>query len=450
MAEVIALSHEDPNEKNQTPPETNENEFCVMMTSDASKEIETSIKKIFGRCDWLKMVEACPVPNQVRQALKTNTSPSNGNSEAKRKLCPPSYVHPPKRTFSAYSKPASEGGSSAESSCRAAPRSGGNRINGIHLFNEQGLPPNSTINPISDKAPTIRLHQEGGKLAKQKVSIPENNLKQMQQIKPHPSPQNLLRSSLSETLIDPRRPSYAIIQTPNILTIDLTAVTGQSRLQNPASGPPALFPLHTGISSLTYFSDPALQPQNHQQNRQQKQQQPLFPSYYSQNSFGTTLNTAKRPSSAMTDSNDVPLDLSNQIPSTLKTPQTRNESNNSSSEPMDYLEGDVINLVKPKGIRSMDAHQEDQPMRGSRCWKCELCDISFDTEWFLHEHYGGKAHVCKSLESVDDSESLQKRIRSREVCSEALVNRTTGRLLLQVVNKLIKTNSQCNLKELPS
>lgn len=57
----------DPIVKKQTPPETNENEFCVMMTSDASKEIEKSIKRIFGRCDWLKIIEACPVPNQVRQ-----------------------------------------------------------------------------------------------------------------------------------------------------------------------------------------------------------------------------------------------------------------------------------------------------------------------------------------------------------------------------------------------
>lgn len=59
----------DPNERNQTPPETNENEFCVMLTSNAAKDIEISIKKIFGRCDWLKIVEKCPIPTQVKMGM---------------------------------------------------------------------------------------------------------------------------------------------------------------------------------------------------------------------------------------------------------------------------------------------------------------------------------------------------------------------------------------------
>lgn len=109
--------------------------------------------------------------------------------------------------------------------------------------------------------------------------------------------------------------------------------------------------------------------------------------------------------------------------------------------------GDAINLAKPK--RPSFQHESVASNCGRR-WKCDLCDLSFETEWFLHEHYGSKTHVCKSLESVDDSESLQKRIKSREVCSEALVNRTTGRLLLDVVNKLIKTNSNYNLREVTS
>lgn len=59
----------DPKERNHAPPETNEKEFCVMLSSEGIDKLQTSIKKIFGRCNYIEILERCPIPSQVKKGM---------------------------------------------------------------------------------------------------------------------------------------------------------------------------------------------------------------------------------------------------------------------------------------------------------------------------------------------------------------------------------------------
>ncbi|VUZ50666.1 unnamed protein product, partial [Hymenolepis diminuta] len=415
----------DPNERNQTPPETNENEFCVMLTSNAAKDIEISIKKIFGRCDWLKIVEKCPVPTQVKMALKVNPNASKDEVNWKRRLDRAESCQMLKRPLTEYSRSGSNGHpTTVPNSTDLMHTCESNRISGIQLLNKQASQSNPSVDRNEAKATSDRIQQAVAEMEKQSRQVLAKNLKPpQQQLKHNLNCKVMLRNSISEI-----HPFY---QNPKILTtIDLTAVTDKSRLSTPSPftrHPPTRFTIDSGFPPVTCTSYPLFKTQYQPYHPQQPGIRP--PNEWT---FGLGPYFNKCPPSGMTDSTELPMDLSN-------------TSSSQNSEPMDCLESDAINLAKPK--RPSFQHESVASNCGRR-WKCDLCDLSFETEWFLHEHYGSKTHVCKSLESVDDSESLQKRIKSREVCSEALVNRTTGRLLLDVVNKLIKTNSNYNLREI--
>lgn len=424
-------AHKDPNERNQTPPETNENEFCVMLTSNAAKNIEISIKKIFGRCDWLKIVEKCPVPPQVKKGLKVNPNTSKDNTDSKRRLDRAEPSQPSKRPLT-YSKSASNGHPTAVlNSSDATPTCEINRISSIQLLNKQASQSNPSVDPNRTKTPSDRIQQPITWTEKQSRQVLTKNLKPAQQpVKPNQNGKVMFRNSISEIYADHKRLGYALLQNPKMpTTIDLTEMGDKSRLSTSSdftSQSLIRFPLNPGIPSVTCTSFPIFK-------AQYQPYQPQQPSIRPTNewNFGIPLSFSKCPPSGITESTELPMDLSN-------------ASSSQNSTLMNYQESDVINLTKPK---KSTFQQESIALNGGRCWKCDLCDQSFETEWNLYEHYGSKTHVCKSLESVDDSESLQKRIKSREVCSGALVNRTTGRLLLDVVNKLIKTNSNFNLRE---
>ncbi|VDO07433.1 unnamed protein product [Rodentolepis nana] len=459
----------DPNERNQTPPETNENEFCVMLTSNAAKNIEISIKKIFGRCDWLKIVEKCPVPPQVKKGkfsfscnyfqigLQVNPNTPKDNPDSKRRLDRAESSQPPKRPLT---------GCGSIGLTRRFPENW-NPHSRFHLViavkdhlgsvlskrleNYQRVTEkkrdanswsNSSVESNGAKTPSDRIHQPTAWTLsfiliwslfqkKQSRQVVAKSVKPPQQpIKPNQNSKVVLRNSISEIYADQKRLGYALLPNPKIpATIDLTENGDKSRLLAPSdfiSQPPMLLPLNSGIPSVTYTSFPIFKAQCQTYQPQQPGIRPI-----NEWNFGLPISLTKFPPSVMTESTELPMDLSN-------------ASSSQTSKPMDYQESDVINLTKPK--KSI-FQQESVALNCGRYWKCDLCDQSFETEWNLHEHYGSKTHVCKSLESVDDSESLQKRIKSRDVCSEALVNRNTGRLLLDVVNKYIKTNNNFNLRE---
>nr|CDS31748.1 zinc finger C2H2 type [Hymenolepis microstoma] len=395
----------DPNERNQTLPETNENEFCVMLTSNAAKNIEISIKKTFGRCDWLKIVEKCPVPPQVKKGLKVNPNMTKDNTDSKRRLDRAEPNQPSKRPLTHYPKCASNGHPMIIlNSSDPTPTSESNRVSSIQLLNKQASQSNSSVDPNRPKTPSDRIQQPITWTEKQSRQVLARNLKPtaQQSVKPNQNSKVMFRNSISEIYADHKRLGYALLQNPKgPTTIDLTEIGDKSRLSTSSdftSQSPLLFPLNPGIPSAISASFPIFKAQYQLYQPQQPSNRPT-----NEWNFGIPLSFSKCPPSDITESTELPMDLSN-------------ASSSRNPTPMDFQESDVINLTKPK--KSM-FQQESIALNGGRCWKCDLCDQSFETEWNLYEHYGSKTHVCKSLESVDDSESLQKRIKSREAVSEA-------------------------------
>ncbi|VDM24699.1 unnamed protein product [Hydatigera taeniaeformis] len=57
----------DPNERRLSLPATNENEICVMMKTCAAKNLEDALKELFQYRDWVKILAASPLPDQVRR-----------------------------------------------------------------------------------------------------------------------------------------------------------------------------------------------------------------------------------------------------------------------------------------------------------------------------------------------------------------------------------------------
>uniref|UniRef100_A0A5K3EYS0 C2H2-type domain-containing protein n=1 Tax=Mesocestoides corti TaxID=53468 RepID=A0A5K3EYS0_MESCO len=116
-----------------------------------------------------------------------------------------------------------------------------------------------------------------------------------------------------------------------------------------------------------------------------------------------------------------------------------------------YNEEDVvINLTRSNSPKCAKSYPESSNSEASlqrhfapkreALMKCLICNLDFEMDWWLKKHYRGRKHVCRLLESVGGSEGLQKRIKSREINSETLVNEKTGKLLLHVVNRLINNN----------
>ncbi|KAL5970573.1 hypothetical protein TSMEX_001742, partial [Taenia solium] len=298
-----------------------------------------------------------------------------------------------------------------------------------------------------------------------------NQIKQIQNIQPLRTPsialdrtaqndRNQLRNPTSESQIAQNKPMSArkrmlIIQPlhlpfpvkRNRPTAGLATVAGnlapvQSRPQRPLLSNGGafvphltpLYPIHT-FSSVACISNLAVQ----QQQQQQQLQASGPPPQVAVRSAVVCENCQFIPQFVTTGSNqDIPMDLSNKV-SSEKVRHTTSELQNVyklpdplATGPNGYEEDVVINLAKPKQPKAGDTASEPSTSEGIRPaelaansesrWRCFLCNLDFEMEWWLQKHYRGHKHVCKLLESVGGSEVLQKRIKCREINSEMLVN----------------------------
>ncbi|VDM34614.1 unnamed protein product [Hydatigera taeniaeformis] len=247
-------------------------------------------------------------------------------------------------------------------------------------------------------------------------------------------------------------------------TTDIASVAGnfapvQSRPQRPLFSNGGafvphltpLYPIHT-LSSVACVSNLAVQQQ------QQQQQTGSSSPQFAVRSAVVCGNCQFVPQYVTIGPNqDIPIDLSIKV-SPEKGQRTTSEmqevykpSDHRTTGLNGYEEGVAINLAKPKRSKTSETALEPSSSEGNRSvelgtntesrWKCFLCNLDFEMEWWLQKHYRGHKHVCKLLESVGGSETLQKRIKCREINSETLVNEKTGKLLLHVINRLISFNN---------
>ncbi|KAL5111024.1 hypothetical protein TcWFU_010187 [Taenia crassiceps] len=490
----------DPNERRLSLPATNENEICVMMKTCAAKNLETALKELFQYRDWVKILAASPLPEQVRRDLAKPDGIAKRRTPDKRPLPTPTWQVPLKKSYRPQAPSISpNNGCLAKERCNSqhvevqpAPTSihrsmapQGNRVPFTMSVRQNSLSAMAASAKVDEVlAMQVKTQGERGSSLTgfQRGPTQETTVAQAHQIKqaqnaqlsrtPSMAPdraaqsdRSQLGSSTSEPQNTQSKPIPVFVRTLNQPTADLATVAGnfapvQSRPQRPLFSNGGaflphltpLYPIHT-FSPVACISNLAVQ-----QQQQQQLQTSGSPSQFAVRSTVVCGNCQFIPQYATIGSNqDIPMDLSTKV-SSEKLQNTTSELQDvykrpdlHATGPNGCEEGVVINLAKPKRPKTSDAAPEpstsevirptELPTNSESRWRCFICNLDFEMEWWLQKHYRGHKHVCKLLESVGGSETLQKRIKCREINSETLVNEKTGKLLLHVINRLININS---------
>ncbi|EUB64397.1 hypothetical protein EGR_00941 [Echinococcus granulosus] len=491
----------DPHERSLSIPATNENEICVMMKTCAAKNLEAALKEHFQHCDWVTILAASPLPDQVRRGLVEPDVNAEKPTTAKRPRPTPDWQVPLKKQFRPQVPSVSVSNEcSTKERCNSqhlevqpAPNSihGGMATQG-HRFQctssarQNSLCAMAAFAKVDEvlavqKSRAEKSSSPAGIQRKptQETTVAHVQIKQAQNVQPLRNPstaldrttlnnRDQLRNPTSESQTTHNRSMPVNQPTTGLATAAGNFAPVQSRPQRPlfSNGGAVvrhltpLYPIHN-LSSVACISNLAVQQPQQQQQQQQQQQTSGSPSQFAIRSAVVCGNCQFIPQYVTISSNqDIPMDLSVKVP-LKKVPHTTSGLHNVYESPdirvtesNGYEEGVVINLAKPKRHKTNDTPLEPSTSEGIRPtaletnsesrWKCFLCNLDFEMEWWLQKHYRGHKHVCKLLESVGGSEALQKRIKCREINSETLINEKTGKLLLHVINRLINNNNSNN------